>query len=199
MLPHARPLNYLTGELKPIDAQFGGDWQRVELDMGCGKGRFSLALAERNPETLVLAADIKKGRLETIMNKAALADIQNIETLRSLGWDLAGFQIPDNCLDRIHVLNPDPWPKSRHRGNRMLTSEFIGRLSRCLKKGGILHLSTDDVPYLEWMKTIMSQLTIFEESPEGIADMTDVKTEFETNYINREEKHTTHLSYRLLA
>jgi tRNA (guanine-N7-)-methyltransferase len=195
-LENVRPTCFLTGQYEVLDPTFGHDCQRIELDLGCGKGGFSLELAARNPETLVLAADIKASRLKKINNKAAVMKVSNIETLRVMAWDLIDHLLPDNCLDRIHVLNPDPWPKKKHSGNRLLSSEFLGRMRKVLKPGAILHLSTDDMPYYGWILKAIAPITDFVEYPEGIEDVADIMTEFETFYVNNGQP-VKHLCYRL--
>ena len=80
----------------------------------------------------------------------------------------------------------------------MLSSEFMHRVTRKIKKGGTLHLSTDDRPYLEWMKLVTSQLPCLEPDKETIADVADVQTEFELSFA-KENKPVTHMGFRVLA
>ena len=81
-----------------------------------------------------------------------------------------------------YFLCPDPWPKKRHRKNRLLGSEFLGRLSVKLKKGGILHLGTDHKPYYEEMLQAIGNMQEFTESPDAISDVSDIKTDFERRF-----------------
>ena len=116
--------------------------------------------------------------------------------LRTIAWDLIGYLLPDNCLDRVHILCPDPWPKARHRGNRLLSSEFIGRLKRVLKNNGTLHISTDDKPYLAEILEAISGLNFFTQDQSLFDDVSDIKTEFEITW-NKQGKEVTHLAYKL--
>jgi tRNA (guanine-N7-)-methyltransferase len=191
ILENVKATCFLTGRYEVIDPTFGHKCKRVELDLGCGKGGFALELAKRNPETVVLAADIKASRLKKINNKAAVMKLENVETLRVMAWDLIAYLLPDNSIDRIHVLNPDPWPKSKHRDHRLLSSEFLGRIKKVLKPNGILHLSTDDKPYCEFMEKAIKPLEFYKDFPEGMADVRDIITEFERFYlkVGTEVKH----------
>lgn len=195
-LKDAKSTHFLTEEYKVIDPRFGGDYKRVELDLGCGKGGFSLEVAKRNPDSIVLAADIKASRLSKINNKAAVMKVKNLETLRVMAWDLIGYQLPADSVDRLHILCPDPWPKNKHKGNRLVTSEFLGAVTRVLKDGGVLHLSTDDRPYLAWMQEAISNLGQYVPFEEGIADVADIETEFERHYV-KVGKGVVHMSFKL--
>ena len=195
-LENVKPTSFLTGCYKVIDPTYGTDCKKLELDLGCGKGGFSLELATRNPDALVLAADIKASRLKKINNKAAVHKIENIQSVRVLAWDLVSYLVPDNSFDRIHILCPDPWPKTKHRGNKLVTSEFLGRLGKIMKNGSILHLATDDAPYLEWMKDAIKSLNQYEVFDEGIDDVRDIQTEFERYYLSI-GKPVGHLSFKL--
>lgn len=195
-LKNVKPASFLTGCYEVIDPAYGHQCSKIELDLGCGKGGFSLELAKRNPDSLVLAADIKASRLKKINNKAAVHKIDNIQTVRVLAWDLVSYLLPDNSLDRIHILCPDPWPKKKHKGNRLITSEFLGRLTNVMKNGAILHLATDDQPYFEWMMEAIKPLCCYESFEEGIDDVRDIKTEFENYYLSV-GKPVEHRSYKL--
>jgi len=58
--------------------------------------------------------------------------------------------LPDECLDRLFVLFPDPWPKSRHHKRRLLRSQFIGELHRILKPGSEFRFGSDIIHYVDW-------------------------------------------------
>lgn len=151
----------------------------LELDLGCGKGGFALGLAARYPDRNILAADVMLGRLRKLRNKARHDHLANVVPVRGAAWELIGYLLPDACLDRVHILCPDPWPKTRHRANRLVTSEFLGRLAAKLKPGGALHLATDNEPYLEQMLAAIRGLAGYRPWPEGIADIRDLQTDFE--------------------
>lgn len=193
MLEKKEP-HVLTGTHQLIDPSFGHDSEFIELDLGCGKGGLTMELAKRHPERLLLAADIKISRLKKINNKAFHADLSNIETIKTLGWDLIGRHLPDNSIDRIHVVCPDPWPKKNHRPNRMLTSEFIARMATVLKPGATLHLATDDLPYREWILEAISTIPYFKRDDSLIDDVKDIQTEFKIRWA-KENKDTHHMGF----
>lgn len=190
-------IHILTSTYRTIDPLFGREQGTfIELDLGCGKGSFSLDLAERFPERLILSVDIMIGRMRKVANKARAKQLSNIDFLRADSFELAGFQIPDNSIDRIHLLCPDPWPKSRHRTRRLITIDFIHRLSRILKSNGTFHVATDHPPYRETLKRVMQQLPAFEKDASLIEDISDLKTDFERLWLEQ-GKSVPHSAYRI--
>ncbi len=168
----------------------------VELDMGCGKGAYTLALAERYPERLVLGSDVMMGRLRRLDRKMEKRHLANAHCLRAASLELVSFQLPPKCVDRIHLLCPDPWPKDRHAVKRLVTNDFLCRLPRILKVGGILHMSTDHAPYFDDWLRMVGQIPLFELAPGAADDMADVKTDFEKIWLEQ-GKAVQHVCWRL--
>ena len=189
-------IEILTGTYQVIDPTRGRAPSALELDMGCGKGRLALELARRYPDRVVLASDVMLGRLRRIDRKATNRGLTNLALLRADNLDLASYLLPHACIDRIHLLCPDPWPKERHRIKRLVTTDFVGRLVRLLKPGGVLHMSTDHVPYLADWRRILALYPCLREAAAAIADIADIQTEFEVQW-RAAGKDVPHLAFRL--
>ena len=93
------------------------------------------------------------------------------------------MMLPDASLDRIHLLCPDPWPKNRHRGNRLICSDFTTQLHRVLKTDGIFHFSSDDEYYCNAVNKVIAASGLFQLHPAGIADLDGVKSDFEKRWL----------------
>ena len=89
------------------------------------------ALAARYPERRILAADVMLGRLRKVVKRLERSGSANWEVLRVEARMLIGRMLPDASLDRIHLLCPDPWPKGRHRGHRLLAATSRRRCTGC--------------------------------------------------------------------
>jgi len=190
-------INILTNTYQVIDPTFGYGTERcIELDMGCGKGKFCLEMAARFPDRTILGADIMIGRIRRIAKKAKRAELTNLQLLRVNNTWLTAFMLPDNCIDRIHVLCPDPWPKSRHRSKRLVTTDFFCRVARILKPNGVLHIATDHPPYQLVLKNVVEKLPFFTNTPQKITDIIDIKTDFELQWLEQ-GKSVPHLAYTL--
>ena len=176
--------------------ELGTKFSEVELDLGCGKGGFLLALAARYPSRLVIGADVMLGRLRKVERKANRRNLLNTLLLRVNAWDLIGYQLPDHSINRVHILCPDPWPKSRHRSKRLVSSEFLGRLSTKIAHGGLLHLSTDDTQYFSFMQSAISTLPSYERLQIYMDDISDIKTDFEIEF-EKNDVSVNHCVYRI--
>ncbi|MBE6381239.1 MAG: methyltransferase domain-containing protein [Lentisphaerae bacterium] len=163
----------------------------LELDMGCGKGSFTTELAKRHPERLILAADVLSGRLRKLVKRNQREGVENMRVLKAEGRMLIARLLPDGVLDRLHILCPDPWPKDRHSGNRLLTSDFMTHIHRVLKDNGVWHFSTDDLEYLAQVRQAVKASQLFVDEPERLADIADIKTDFEVMW-NAEGKAVYH-------
>lgn len=187
-------LHILTNTYQVIDPLFGRSDRPVELDMGCGRGKFVLDMAERFPDRMVIGTDVMMGRLRKILKKATRRGFENFELLRANHLDIVGFMLPDNTVDRIHLLCPDPWPKARHRSKRIFMTDFFVRAARILKQGGVLHVATDHPPYHEVLFKVLEELPFLESTPEKLDDIRDLKTDFEIQWLE-EGKEVPHLCY----
>lgn len=189
-------IHILTNTYSVVDPLSGRGPRLVELDMGCGKGGFLLDLAERFPKRVVLGSDVMLGRLRKVEKKVERRGLENVELFRAENFELAAFLLPDRCIHRLHLLCPDPWPKSRHRGRRLITSEFIGRLTRILAPGGILHIATDHAPYLETVRAVMARTPRLQPAPDSLEDIADLRTDFEVQWL-AQGRTVPHLAWRL--
>jgi len=122
----------------------------VELDLGAGDGVYVEARARREPERDFVAVERLLGRATKIAKKAVRGDLRNLRILRlESAYFLKNLCAPES-VDVVTLRYPDPWPKRRHHGNRILTRDFAADAARTLRKGGRLQLTTDDREYFEW-------------------------------------------------
>ena len=154
-----------------------------ELDLGCGKGGFTRELSSKYPERTILAADIMIGRLRRLEKRIKATGISNIELLRIDAWNLIGYTLPDESVDRIHILCPDPWPKAKHKQYRLLSSEFIGRMLRVMKRNGSVHFATDDRNYFESVEKLFRCNTAYKREDSLISDIAEIRSDFEKKWV----------------
>lgn len=126
----------------------------MELDLGCGRGRFLLARAAANPALNFLGVDRLLIRLRKLDRRAVAAGLSNIRLLRGDAEEAIGTRIPAGAVSTCYVYFPDPWPKRRHHGRRLVSAAFIDALDRILAPAGVIHMATDHAEYFAAMQKV---------------------------------------------
>lgn len=177
-----------------LDALFPHPGRPVEVDMGCGKGRFLLARAARRPDVNFLGVDRLLGRIRKIARKAARAGAANVRLLRMDAYYTATYLIPDAGVRAYHIYFPDPWPKARHHRHRLFNEPFMDALARTLRPGGTVQLATDHLPYFDEIAAIVRDDRRFEPAPVALP-AEEERTDFELLFM--ESKPIGRLAFRL--
>ena len=125
---------------------------KVIMEIGSGMGEATAQIAKANPEVGYVAVEMHSPGLAALLILINQMELENIKLIREHATYLLANHIPDNSLDGIHLLFPDPWPKNRQHKRRMVQSEFIEMVGRKLKQGGFIHIATDWQPYADWIK-----------------------------------------------
>ena len=122
----------------------------VEIDLGAGDGIYAEARARLEPERDFVAVERLLGRATKIAKKAGRGGLRNLKVLRLESTYFIKNLCPPASLESVTLRYPDPWPKRRHHGNRILNAAFAADLARAVRPGGLLKLTTDDVDYFTW-------------------------------------------------
>ena len=125
---------------------------KVIMEIGSGMGEATAQIAKANPQVGYVAVEMHSPGLAALLILINQMELENIKLIREDATYLLANHIPDNSVDGIHLLFPDPWPKNRQHKRRMVQSEFIEMVGRKLKPGGFIHIATDWQPYADWIK-----------------------------------------------
>ncbi len=122
----------------------------LEVELGCGDGSFFLGMAQQHPERDFFAMERMLGRVSKTCRKVDRAGLTNAKVLRLESGYTVGWLLPTASVSRLHLLCPDPWPKTKHEARRLVNQEeFLTGLARVLVPGGEFLLKTDDRVYFE--------------------------------------------------
>ena len=134
---------------------------KVIMEIGSGMGEATAQIAKANPQVGYVAVEMHSPGLAALLILINQMELENIRLIREDATYLLANHIPDNSLDGIHLLFPDPWPKNRQHKRRIVQSEFIEMVGRKLKPGGFIHIATDWQPYADWIKVRFDQSDTF--------------------------------------
>ena len=112
------------------------------LELGCGKGEYSVALARKYPDKNFIGIDIKGARFWRGAKTALEEDLSNVAFVRTQ-IELIEYVFAENEIDEIWITFPDPQIKYKRTKHRLTNSSFLERYKRILKPDGIVNLKTD--------------------------------------------------------
>jgi tRNA (guanine-N7-)-methyltransferase len=112
------------------------------LELGCGKGEYSVGLAERFPDKNFIGIDVKGARFWRGAKTAIESGLSNVGFLRTQ-IELIDHLFAEGEVDEIWITFPDPQIKYKRTKHRMTNPEFLERYKKILKPDGIMHLKTD--------------------------------------------------------
>jgi len=130
-------------------AQWFGRQAPLILEIGCGTGVSTSAMAQLEPDLDVIAVEVYKKGLSQLLGVIDRDGIPNIRLVRGDGVDVLEHSLPSASLTGVRVFFPDPWPKARHHKRRLFQTETMALIADRLKPGGILHAATDHMGYAE--------------------------------------------------
>jgi tRNA (guanine-N7-)-methyltransferase len=128
--------------LVDFDAAFGRRAPRI-LEIGCGMGETTAAIAQARPEVDFIAVDVHRPGVGSLLRRLHGQHLGNVRVIAHDAVEVVAAMIAPASLAGIHVFFPDPWPKKRHHKRRLLKPAFVAELARRLAPGGRLHVATD--------------------------------------------------------
>jgi tRNA (guanine-N7-)-methyltransferase len=142
---------------KEIFGQIKGNWKRVQfkndhpitIELGCGRGEYTIGLGKRFPETNFIGIDIKGDRIWVGSQHAKKENLHNVAFLRTQLQFLDRF-FEKNEVDTIWLTFPDPRPKERDEKRRLTFPGYMELYRSILKPEGWFHFKTDNTGLFEY-------------------------------------------------
>ena len=153
----------------------------LEVEVGCGKGRFLTSLAKAHPDCDYLGIERMLGRVRLFDGKCLRGGIDNAKVLRLEALYTFHYLLPAHGVRRVYVFFPDPWPKRKHHSHRLFGPLFLNALWKRLEVGGRIEFATDHAEYFGVVKECFAADSRFAEV-EPMPRPKEVWTEFETKF-----------------
>ncbi len=185
------------------NAQFFKNSNPLVLELGCGKGEYSVALAQKYPSKNFIGIDIKGARFWRGAKTAIEKEMENVAFLRTQ-IELIDYAFAENEVDEIWITFPDPQIKYKRTKHRMTNSAFLKRYKSILKPDGVIHLKTDSefmhgytlgLLHGEGHEVLYANHNVYKQegSPE---EVTGIQTFYESQYLEQ-NKAITYIRFKI--
>ena len=142
---------------KSVDLK--GKWQTdyfknqnpLVVELACGRGEYSLAMARKDQQKNYIGVDIKGARIWKGAKMALEENLKNVAFIRCRIEQLAHF-IADGEIAEIWITFPDPFPRKSDAKKRLTSSRFLKLYRQLCKNGSLIHLKTDNLPLFNFSK-----------------------------------------------
>jgi len=165
--------------------------KEVILELGCGKGEYTVQLAKRYPGKIFIGVDIQGERIWKGAKQAIEENIPNAYFLRTQIENIQEY-IPKKSISEIWLTFPDPFPKDRKAKKRLTSPRFLDIYKKILKRGGVVNLKTDSQGLYEYtLEQIEEKKLKIEENNQDIyassdiEDVTGIQTTFEKKHLEK--------------
>lgn len=164
------------------------------LEIGCGRGDYTISLAQQHQNRNFVGVDLKGARLWTGSHLIDKMDVHNVAFLRAAAENLADYFAAGE-IDEIWIPFPDPFPKKRGSRRRITAPRFLEVYHKILRPGGLVHLKTDDQDFFEFTREILAQQNlvinassedVYQSSLDG--PVTTIQTKYERAHLAQGKK-----------
>lgn len=175
----------------------------IIVELGCGKGEYTVALAQKNPDKNYIGIDIKGARFWRGAKTAVEENIPNVAFVRTQ-IELVDFIFAENEVSEIWITFPDPQIKYKRTKHRMTNTSFLKKYHKILKSDGLINLKTDSefmhgytlgLLHGEGHEVLYANHDVYnnEGAPK---EVTDIQTFYENQYL-AVNKAITYIRFRL--
>jgi len=168
----------------------------IVVELGCGRGEYTIGLAENNPDKNFIGVDIKGNRIWTGAKQAIDNKLKNVAFLRTR-IDFIDACFEQNEVSEIWITFPDPQPQKPRERKRLTNPDFfLMRYRKFLKPSGLVHLKTDNTGFYEYTMEVIeknklplhfSTNNLYQNCPAGREELTQIKTYYEKLFTEKGE------------
>ena len=172
------------------------------LELGCGKGEYTVGLAARFPDNNYVGIDIKGARMWRGAKTANDQNLPNVGFLRTRIEFISSF-FSENEVAEIWITFPDPHPGEKNSNKRLTSPEYLNRYRLFLQDKGLIHLKTDNTELYNYSKKVVlhNKLELVDSTDDLYDgdypdDILSIKTHYEKLFLQKGMK-INYLTFRL--
>ena len=125
------------------------DCRELRVEVGCGKGKFTVETAEAEPDVLLIAIERVQDALVLAMEAAIRTGLKNVFFVSLDAANIDQF-FADDEINLLYINFCDPWPRKKNAKRRLTFHTFLKSYQRVLRLNGEIHFKTDNAPLFEW-------------------------------------------------
>ena len=133
-----------------------GNWRslmpgcrELRVEVGCGKGKFTVETAAAEPDVLLIAIERVPDALVLAMESAIRMGLKNVFFVSLDAANIDAF-FADDEIDLLYINFCDPWPRKKNAKRRLTYHTFLEKYKKVLKLGGQIHFKTDNAKLFDW-------------------------------------------------
>lgn len=177
--------------------EFKGNWNKgffknsnkIILELGCGKGEYTVGQAQMFPNTNFIGIDIKGARIWRGLKNTDEKELENVAFIRTR-INLLEYFFDKNEVSEMWITFPDPHPSKIREKRRLTSPQFLNRYYDVLKPDGVVHLKTDNIIFFEYTldvikenghKLLYSTYDVYGEKNDDV--LTSIQTYYEKKWL----------------
>jgi tRNA (guanine-N7-)-methyltransferase len=129
----------------------------IVLELGCGKGEYTVGLARKFPNKNFIGSDLKGNRIWVGAKTAIEEKLTNVAFLRTRIENIQ-YAFAENEVSEIWITFPDPQPQKTRTRKRLTNERFLIKYQQILQKDGIVQLKTDNEPFFDYTLETVTEL-----------------------------------------
>lgn len=185
--------------------EYKGKWSKgffsnnndIVLELGCGKGEYTVGLAQHHENKNFIGIDVKGARLWKGLKETEEKGLKNVAFIRTR-INLTEYCFGKDEVSEIWITFPDPHPRNIEVNKRLTSPWFLNHYSKFLKKDGIIHLKTDNIIFFESTLDVIKEYghellysTYDVYQTENDSELTQIQTYYEQKWLD----HGTKIKY----
>lgn len=125
--------------------------KKLCIEIGFGKGEHLAGYAKNHPDIQFIGCEPFLNGVARLVKYVHEAKLSNVKIFHG-DARLLLEKLPDDALEKVFILFPDPWPKAKHHKKRIINNRMLSLLCKKIKQGASLEVATDHVEYAEWIE-----------------------------------------------